>query len=201
MPVLDAHTEELIKETAKRIFFVEGRIHATTEEIAKEAGVNRGLIHYYFKGRDKLYETVFKEAMMEIHHRMQELFLSKRISFRKKMSEFVEMFIDQTLKYPYLEIFLVTEMNREGFKSPFPMTDELRTQLLESIGEDLKKEIHDGRVPKMSTEQFMINTIALCVYPAFAKPMLKQIMNRDESTYLKMIQERKTLIVKVLFRD
>jgi AcrR family transcriptional regulator len=63
MPVVDAHTEELIKETAMRIFFVEGRLHATTQVIAKEAGVNRGLIYYYFKGRDELFEVVFKEAI------------------------------------------------------------------------------------------------------------------------------------------
>lgn len=201
MPVIDAHTEELIKETAMRIFFVEGRLHATTEVIAKEAGINRGLIHYYFKGRDKLFEAVFKEAMMIVHNRIQELFFSKKMSFRNKISGFVEMFIDQNVKYPYLETFLITEINREDFKVPVPMTDDLRTQLLEHIEEDLKKEIREGRVPKMSAEQFLLNTISLCAYPAFAKPMLKQMMNIDEKAYQKMIQERKNLIVKVLFRE
>lgn len=201
MPVIDAQTEELIKETAMRIFFVEGRLHATTEAIAKEAGINRGLIHYYFKGRDKLFAAVFNEAMMMVHNRMKDLFLSKKMSFRKKISSFVEMFIDQNIKYPYLETFLITEINREDFIVPAPITDDLRKQMLSSIEEDLKIEIKEGNVPKMSAEQFILNVISLCAYPAFAKPMLKQMMSIDEKAYHKMIHERKNLIMKVLFRD
>src|SRR5258706_7599046 len=201
MPVIDARTEELIKETAMRIFFVEGRLHATTQVIAKEAGVNRGLIHYYFQGRDQLIEAVFKEALMVVRGRMRQLFLSKRISFRKKISEFVELSIDQNLKYPYLEMFLITELNRDDATMFVPMVDELRTELLQNLNDGLKEEIKLGRVPKMSAEQFLINVISLCAYPALYKPMIQQMINVDESGYLKMVQERKSLIMKVLFKD
>jgi AcrR family transcriptional regulator len=201
MPVIDARTEELIKETAMRIFFVEGRLHATTQVIAKEAGVNRGLIHYYFQGRDQLVEAVFKEALMVVRGRMRQLFLSKRISFRKKISEFVELSIDQNLKYPYLEMFLISELNRDDATMFVPMVDELRKELLQNLNEGLKEEIKSGRVPKMSAEQFLINVISLCAYPAASKQMIQQMINVDESGYLKMVQERKSLIMKVLFKD
>jgi TetR/AcrR family transcriptional regulator len=201
MPVIDARTEELIKETAMRIFFVEGRLHATTQVIAKEAGVNRGLIHYYFQGRDQLIEAVFKEAIMVVRGRMRQLFLSKRISFRKKISEFVELSIDQNLKFPYLEMFLITELNRDDATMFVPMVDELRKELLHNLDEGLKEEIKMGRVPKMSAEQFLINVISLCAYPALSKPMIQQMININESGYLKMVQERKSLIMKVLFKD
>jgi TetR/AcrR family transcriptional regulator len=58
----DAATEELIKETAKKIFFKEGKFNATTQEIADAAGVNRTLINYYFRSRNTLFDLVFKEA-------------------------------------------------------------------------------------------------------------------------------------------
>jgi TetR/AcrR family transcriptional regulator len=201
MPVIDARTEELIKETAMRIFLVEGRLHATTQVIAKEAGVNRGLIYYYFKGRDQLFEAVFKEAVMVNRSRIRELFLSKRISFREKIREFVELTIEQNLKYPYLEMFLVTEINRDGSTMLVPMEDELRKETLQNMNEGLKEEIKKGCVPKMSPEQFIFNVISLCAYPALNKPMLQQMINVDDSTYLKMLQERKALIMKVLFKD
>jgi TetR/AcrR family transcriptional regulator len=208
MPVIDAHTEELIKETAMRIFFVEGRLHATTQVIAKEAGVNRGLIYYYFKGRDELFEVVFKEAIAVSRKRLRELFNSKKISFREKIREFVELSIDQNLKYPYLEMFLITEINRDGSNrdgSNMNMLtapgDELRNEMLHGVGEGLKEEIKKGHVPKMSAEQFIINTLSLCAYPALYKPMLQQVINMDEVGYQKMIQERKKLIMKVLFKD
>ena len=201
MPVIDSQAEELIKETAMRIFFVEGRLHATTQVIAKEAGVNRGLIYYYFQSRDQLFEVVFKEAFLVVRSRMRELFLSKRISFRKKISEFVELSIDQSLKYPYLEMFLITEMNRDDSTLLVPLREDLRKEMLHNIEEELKEEIKKGSVPRMSAEQFLLNVMSLCVYPSLYKPMMQQMINIDDAGYLKMVQERKSLIMKVLFKD
>lgn len=202
MPIIDSQAEELIKGTAMRIFFVEGRLHATTQVIAKEAGVNRGLIYYYFESRDHLFEVVFKEAFLVVRNRMRELFLSRRISFRKKISEFVELSIDQSLKYPYLEMFLITEMNRDNSTLLVPLQDELRKEMLGNIEEDLKEEIKKGSVPKMSAEQFLLNVMSLTVYPSLYKPMMQQyLVNLDDDGYRKMVEERKSLIMKVLFRD
>jgi len=201
MPIVDSQAEQQIKETAMRIFFVEGRLHATTQVIAKEAGVNRGLIYYYFQGRDQLFEVVFKEAVLVVRNRMQELFLSSSLSFRKKISEFIEVTINQSIKYPYLDMFLITEMNKDSSNVLAPLRDELRKQLLQMIERDLKLEIAKGSVPKMSPEQFLINVISLCIYPILYKPMLLQMINISDSGYTKMIQERKSLIMQVLFRD
>lgn len=202
MPIIDSQAEELIKGTAMRIFFVEGRLHATTQVIAKEAGVNRGLIYYYFESRDHLFEVVFKEAFLVVRNRMRELFLSRRISFRKKISEFVELSIDQSLKYPYLEMFLITEMNRDDSTLLVPIQDELRKEMLSNIEEDLKEEIKKGTVPKMSAEQFLLNVMSLSVYPSLYKPIMQQhLLNVDDAGYRQMVEERKGLIMKVLFRD
>lgn len=201
MPIVDSQAEQQIKETAMRIFFVEGRLHATTPVIAKEAGVNRGLIYYYFQNRDRLFEVVFKEAVLVVRNRMQELFMSSRLSFRKKISEFIDVTIDQGLKYPYLDMFLITEMNKDSSELLVPLRDELRKELLQLIDQDLKQEIARGAVPRMSPEQFLINILSLCIYPILYKPMLLQMINMSDSGYTKMIQERKSLIMKVLFRD
>jgi TetR/AcrR family transcriptional regulator len=201
MPVVDARTEELIKETAMRIFFVEGRLHATTQVIAKEAGVNRGLIYYYFKGRDELFEAVFKEAIMVVRNRLGELFLAKNIPFKQKISEFVELSLEQSLKYPYLELFLITEINRDGSTMFVPVGDEVQKEMLQSMTEGLKDEIKKGAVPQISAEQFIINVLSLCAYPALNKPMFKKLMNVSEAGYKKMIKERKDIIMKTLFKD
>jgi TetR/AcrR family transcriptional regulator len=201
MPVVDAHTEELIKETAMRIFFVEGRLHATTQVIAKEAGVNRGLIHYYFQGRDNLFEVVFKEAIAVVRSRTRELLLSKNIPFRQKISEFVDLSIEQSLKYPYLELFLITEINKDNSTVLLPSEDAGRREMVHSMNESLKKEIKRGGVPDISAEQFILNILSLCAYPSLNKSMLGHMMNMTDAAYRKMIKQRKEVIMKVLFRD
>jgi AcrR family transcriptional regulator len=199
MPVKDAQTEKLIKDTAMRIFFVEGNIHAKTQAIADAAGVNRGLIYYYFKSRDQLFEVVFTEAMLLMENRIRELFFSNKLEFREKIGQFIEFFIENNLKFPYLEIFLITEVN-SGHVVP-PQEKLQIAKIIKNIEGDLEQEIRKGSVPQMSARQFMINMISLCVYPILAKPLLKELMQLDEKKYLALVKERKELILKVLFRD
>ncbi|WP_343668452.1 TetR/AcrR family transcriptional regulator [Chitinophaga sp.] len=199
MPIKDAQTEKLIKETAMRLFFVEGKIHAKTQEIADAAGVNRGLLYYYFQNREQLFEEVFAEAMLVVENRIKELFITSNLGFREKLGEFIEFFIENNLKYPYLEIFLITEVNT-GHRMP-PRERLMVGMILENIERELRKEIEKGTVPEMSVRQFMTNLISLCAYPVLSKPLLKNLMQMDEKTYLAMLKERKQLILKVLFRD
>ena len=82
----DTGTEQLIKDTAKRIFFSEGKLHATTQDIADAAGVNRTLLNYYFRSRDILFEQVAAEAMAEMKAVMDSVF-SAKIEFKDKLKD------------------------------------------------------------------------------------------------------------------
>jgi AcrR family transcriptional regulator len=200
MPVKDAQTERLIIETAMRIFFVEGNIHAKTQTIADAAGVNRGLLYYYFKNREQLLQVVFKEALTVIDMRMRELFFRSNVSFKEKIGQFVEFFIDNNLKYPYLEMFLITEVNSGAHNLPKAPSEDLNF-LFVNIEKGLKEEIKKGNVPEMSAHQFMANVISLCAYPVISKMLMKDMMMMDEHKYQNFIKERKQLVLKVLFRN
>ena len=86
-------TEELIKETAKKMFFAEGKFHATTQEIADEAKVNRTLINYYFRSRNNLINIIFDEAKMVSHEKSRAIF-----DRDKDLKEMIADFIDDSLK-------------------------------------------------------------------------------------------------------
>ncbi len=49
MAARDTGAEQKIKDTAKRLYFAEGRINATILDIADAAGVSRTLVNYYFR--------------------------------------------------------------------------------------------------------------------------------------------------------
>ena len=58
----DLNTEQKILLAAKKIFVEKGLEGARMQEIANEAGINKALLHYYFRSKDKLFEGVFREA-------------------------------------------------------------------------------------------------------------------------------------------
>ena len=101
--------EEHIKTTAKDIFFLKGNLHATTQEIADEAGVNRSLINYYFRSRDQLFELVYNEAVETMRNQLDNVIYSK-VPFMDKLESLIEVYMNEILKYPYKESFLITEI-------------------------------------------------------------------------------------------
>ncbi|NNE47360.1 MAG: helix-turn-helix transcriptional regulator, partial [Rhodothermales bacterium] len=51
-------TEQQILEAALNVFSRKGRDGARMQEIADLAGINKALLHYYFRSKNGLYERV-----------------------------------------------------------------------------------------------------------------------------------------------
>src|SRR5688572_31742744 len=60
---LDADTESRILDAAHAVFLRRGTAGARMTEIAREAGVNHALLHYYFRNKQRLAEAVFRRAI------------------------------------------------------------------------------------------------------------------------------------------
>ena len=56
-------TENKILEAANVVFLKKGKDGARMQEIADEANINKSLLHYYFRSKDKLFEAVFAFAI------------------------------------------------------------------------------------------------------------------------------------------
>ena len=104
MAIRDTGTERLIKDTAKRIFFAEGKLHATTQDIADAAGINKALLHYYFRSKEKLFEMIFTEVMRDFLPRINELFESDKTVI-EKIEVFCAAYIDKIKITSYNKFF------------------------------------------------------------------------------------------------
>ena len=60
------NTEEKIIRAARKVFIQKGMDGARMQGIADEAGINKSLLHYYFRSKDKLFSRVFSEAFNDI---------------------------------------------------------------------------------------------------------------------------------------
>jgi TetR/AcrR family transcriptional regulator len=56
-----------ILAAAERLFARDGLAGARTETIAAAAGVNKALLYYYFKSKDRLYEAVIEQHLSEFN--------------------------------------------------------------------------------------------------------------------------------------
>lgn len=199
MAAEEAQTEKLIKDKAKILFFQKGFLNATTQEIADEAGVNRALIHYYFRSREQMLEILLDETLREKKDRVRSI-LSSDLSFREKIAKYIDVVVDHGLKYPFLDNFIVSEMARRPekvkmfcAKDPFRSSDLIRSQL--------EREVKKGKLDSISPEHFMVNLISLCNYPLLAKSVIQTVHGMSDAAYRKFLVERKRIIYHTIFNE
>lgn len=197
MSIRDTGTEQLIKDTAKRIFFAEGRLHATTQDIADAAGISRTSLHYYYRSRDELMRQVFYEAANTISDKLHGVMESK-LSFREKIEKMVDIFLSETLAYPYRETFLVTEMISNN-ANLYKIKEEAEPHMKIFLKE-IEKEMKAGTIARMKPVQFMINLFSLISYPLLMQPLHKMLFDLTDEEYRSIIKERKKLVVDIIFR-
>ena len=202
MENLATDVEKLIKDTAKRIFFAEGKLHATTQDIADAAGINRASIHYYYRSRQILFDKVFEEAMAEFHSKQRAAVVEEEIPFRQWIGMLVDLLLQKSLEHPYLELFLVVELNTNPDLLPdiFPDQQE-RTARRAKLREFIAQEVANGTMKPIEPEHFIVTLMSLCIFPSLGKPMVKKALDFSEDDYTKFIAERKEVILKQIFLD
>ena len=193
----EIQTENLIKQKAKILFFQKGFLNATTQEIADEAGVNRALIHYYFRSREQLLDLLLHETLKEKKEKVRKV-LTSGIPFREKIANFIDTIVDYGLAYPYLDNFIISETARSPEKvEVFCSMDRVKSSDL--IRVELEQEINNGKIAPISAEHFMINLSALCNYPLLAKAVLQTIHGMTDAAYRKFLLDRKQIIYRTIF--
>ena len=65
MEVKENPTMEIqILETAEKLFLEKGFASTSTTEIAREVGCNQALVHYYFRTKENLFNTIFEQKLL-----------------------------------------------------------------------------------------------------------------------------------------
>lgn len=183
------------QRTAKNLFFVKGKFDATTQEIADEAGVNRTLINYYFRSRDNLIQIIFDEAQ-KVEHEKSEIIMNSDLPFKEKIGQFIEGSLSTSLQYPYLETYIVSQINKGNCHKKDIEEDELQ-----KLYADIEAEMELGNIEKMAPIQFVLNMISLLVFPSAVRPLLMENLMIDEVEFDKIISERKDIILNMLFKN
>src|SRR3954463_1613260 len=108
----DIPPEQKILEAAKQVFFDKGMHGARMQDIADKAGINKAMLHYYFRSKEKLFEKIFTEVAGHFLPRIATILASEN-SVLEKIDTFCAEYISQVMQTPYVPIFILNEINRQ----------------------------------------------------------------------------------------
>lgn len=186
------NTEEKILVAAQNVFIQKGMDGARMQEIANEAGINKALLHYYFRTKQKLFEAIFKNVFSKILPNLMGMVHSD-LPFEEKLGNFIKSYVELLLRNPFLPTFILKEMNREP---------EFLARIIRSSGiapseifSMLKKEMDAGNIRQMDPRDIMVNVLGLSIFPIAAGPLLNiMFFENDKQEYERFIQKRKETV-------
>lgn len=200
------NTEEHILNVAQEVFLKKGLDGARMQEIADEAGINKSLLHYYFRTKQKLFEKVFKVAFKHFFPKVQANLNSEKPLF-EKIETFVETYYSLLQKNPYIPAFVIHELNRsatnvtELFKSVFQDYDLKVDQMFGELDRQIQEEAAKGILIPIESRQLIVNILSLCIFPFVAKPIIKGILlENEEKKYKDFIEERKKTVSQFIIK-
>ncbi|MFD2540902.1 TetR/AcrR family transcriptional regulator [Lacinutrix gracilariae] len=192
----DENTEEQILDAAKSIFQSKGMNGARMQEIADKAGINKAMLHYYYRSKQLLFEAVFKNAFSLLAPQLNAI-LNDDSTIEEKVKNFTSNYITFIVKHPYLPNFIIQELNRNPDfilkikdNPSFPNLDKFKKQ----VDEEVKK----GSIRPISAEQLFIHIMALNIFPFVAKPLIMAFTNTDDKAFKQIIEDRKTEVANFI---
>jgi len=205
-PEKDGDTEQKILDAAHAVFLRQGTAGARMQEIADEAGVNKALLHYYFRSKDRLAEAVFRKVAVQLLPPVA-MVLASGMTLEEKVARVVEIELGELSRSPFLPGYLISELNHNPERAHQLVTvvlgerpENLRPKVFEVLRGQIEDAVRAGRMVAIEPEQFVINLISLCIFPFAARPMIKVIAGVDEAGFAVIIARRREELVPFFLR-
>ncbi len=194
--------EDHILQIAMQVFLEKGWHGTRMQEIADRAGINKAMLHYYFRSKERLYTTILEKLFIRFMNSLADSFKPGQ-DFATTLRTFLDRFHDHLLQNPNLPLFIVRELseggkivkrvveqvvNQQGLRTPQMMINEFKHA-------QKRGEI----IPIEEPVQFLLTVIGACVYFFLAKPILNPVFPEIDFDSPQFIEQRKKLIFEHLY--
>jgi AcrR family transcriptional regulator len=194
--VQDQTTEEKILAAARKVFLNKGMDGARMQDIADEAGINKALLHYYFRSKDKLFEHIFLEVASDFLPRVFAVLESEETLF-EKIEHFCQAYIGQLQKTPYVPIFILNEINRQPQEFLKKVLGNNKPPLFKMLLQ-IDAEVKAGIIKPLDPLQLLLNILSLCLFPFVASPLVQHITGMDVQEFNALMEQRKKEVPQLI---
>jgi TetR/AcrR family transcriptional regulator len=186
----DKQTEEKIFESATEVFIIKGMDGARMQDIANHAGINKSLLHYYYRTKDHLFNAVFEKIAGQMFAKFAPVF-DENLSLEEKIRFFFREHIAFLQRNPRLPAFLMNEINR----NPERIRKLIQSLDVNKLWSILEKQHHEElvkyNITRETIPQLMTSIAAMSVFPFVAKAIVSGLMEKMGYSFDDYIEKRK----------
>ncbi|MFA6235228.1 MAG: TetR/AcrR family transcriptional regulator [Bacteroidota bacterium] len=190
-----------ILASALEEFSRHGRQGARMQSIADRAGVNKALIHYYFRSKDRLYEEVFSYVFQRYFHQLADT-LRTEGDYPTVLRAFIHRYLDLLNENPALPMFMLREV-AEGapvFSRRIAEIVQLSPSGMPRLFLDFfSNGCRSGMTRELDPLQTLLSVMGACIYFFAGFPIFSALMPELKERREQLLEERKDHIFELVY--
>ena len=175
--IQESDTETAIFQAALTVFARKGKDGARMQEIADEAGINKALLHYYYRSKDGLYRSVFRAVMQHFLESVEEA-IAQEGPFREVLKNVIAGYIDEHRKHPEVaRMWMQENLNGAPIAREFLLgqIDRGRTTTAERVMQRIQRAIDDGEIREVDPLHLLLSVLGASVFFFLSIPVFSAI--------------------------
>src|SRR5579862_5945560 len=185
-----------ILAAAAQEFAQHGIAGARTDAIAREAGVNKALLYYYFKDKETLYGAVLDDAFSGLKTAVFKA-LDSDLPAREKILAYVGQYFDFVASNQMYPRLMQREMMRarEGQSQHIDKVVKNYIQpIFGRVGELMRQGIADGEFRPVNPAHFVPSMVAMIVFYFSSAPMMQKVVGFNPLTAERIAERRAAVL-------
>ncbi len=198
----DISTEQLILETAEKLFLEKGFAMTSTTEIARIAGCNQALVHYYFRTKENLFQSIFENKFRMLISTLPIDNQSNK-SFEEKLASIVEAHFELIRSNPKLPFLIFNELitNPQRLKSLKEKLGEIPRPMFLQLQLQLQEEINKGRIRQINILDLLLTMLSLNVMIFLGTPIIQNVVQLSDNEINDLYEHRKKENVTIMLNS
>ncbi len=195
----DKQTEDRIFDAATEVFTEKGLDGSRMQDIADSAGINKSLLHYYYRTKDRLFNAVFEKIATEMFSKFAPVF-DENLSLEDKIRFFYREHITFLRKNPKLPAFLLNEINRNPARLKKIISNLDIERFWNILYAQHGKELEEYNITREKLPQLMTTMAAISVFPFAARGIFECILEKAGVDFDSYLEERKEFAAEFVIK-
>ena len=172
---------ERLLDVAVECFAHHGIASATLREIAKEAGVNPALVHYYFGDKAQLQQAVINERLLPAFNEVRGAMMLAGDDIAALIAGFVRGMSETVDRHPWLPPLWVREVLCEGGALRELLLTTVAPQMPQMLAARFAAAQQKGELnPDLDPRLLVASLVGLTLFPAAGAPIWRRMFNADD---------------------
>ncbi len=200
--IIEISTEQAIMEAAEELFLENGYASTSTTAIARKAGCNQALVHYYYRSKENLFGLVFRKKITVF----MAFFLqvsNEYLPFEEKLAKRIGTHFDMVRANERIPVMFFNEVatNGELAKKVLENFSDLPLPVIRMLQAELDVEFAAGRICKTQATDLVFNIFSMNLMAFLTKPLVQMFTQSTDEVMEKLLDERKASNIQTIMKS